>query len=81
MKHCSAGFKAEAVALYEPRPEATVEQVAAGLGIDVETLWNWIRAAGSGRSRGRRPTTPSSAPVVPSALEAEVTARARRAPS
>ncbi|MEV6259993.1 transposase [Streptomyces sp. NPDC051784] len=39
-------FKADAVALYESRPEATIRSVAAGLGIHPETLRNWIRAAG-----------------------------------
>lgn len=43
-----AGFKAHAVAL------ATVEQVAADLGVNAETLRNWIRAAGASRPRGRR---------------------------
>ncbi|MFF2963786.1 transposase [Streptomyces sp. NPDC057963] len=45
--------------------------------INAETLRNWIRAAGSGQPRGRRSTAPSSAPVVPSALEAEVAALRR----
>ncbi|WP_326769883.1 IS3 family transposase (plasmid) [Streptomyces sp. NBC_01591] len=77
MKHYSAEFKADAVALYESRPEATIKQVAADLGINPETLRNWIRVAGSGCPRGRRSTAPSSAPVVPSALEAEVAALRR----
>ncbi|GAA1343439.1 hypothetical protein GCM10009647_087610 [Streptomyces sanglieri] len=77
MKHYSAEFKADAVALYESRPEATIKQVAADLGINPETLRNWIRVAGSGRPRGRRSTAPSSALVVPSALEAEVAALRR----
>ncbi|MGY3061548.1 transposase-like protein [Streptomyces sp. TE3672] len=51
MKHYSAEFKADAVALYESRPETTIKQVAADLGINPETLRNWIRAAGSGRPR------------------------------
>jgi transposase len=77
MKHYSAEFKADAVALYESRPDATIKQVAADLGINAETLRNWIRAAGSGRPRGRRPGAPASAPVVPSVLEAEVAALRR----
>ncbi|WP_435861733.1 IS3 family transposase [Streptomyces milbemycinicus] len=77
MKHYSAEFRADAVALYESRPEATIKQVAADLGINAETLRNWIRAAGSGRPRGRRSTAPPSVPVVPSALEAEVAALRR----
>ncbi len=45
-------FKADAVALYESRPEATIRSVAAGLGISPETLRNWVRAAGVNRPRG-----------------------------
>ncbi|WLQ44705.1 transposase [Streptomyces laculatispora] len=41
-------FKADAVALYESRPEATIRSVAADLGINPETLRNWVRAAGGG---------------------------------
>lgn len=77
MKHCPADFKADAVALYESRPEATIKQVATDLGVNPETLRNWIRAAGSSRPRGRRPAAPSSVPVVPSVLEAEVAALRR----
>lgn len=72
MKHYPPEFKADAVALYESRPEATIKQIAADLGINPETLRNWIRAAGAGRSRGRR------AAAAPSpALEAEVAALRR----
>jgi transposase len=74
MKHYPPEFKADAVVLYESRPEATIKQVAADLGINPETLRNWIRAAGAGRPRGRRAAEP---PVVPSALEAEVAALRR----
>lgn len=77
MKHYPPEFKADAVALYESRPGATIKQVAADLGINPETLRNWIRAAGAGRPRGRRATEPSAVPVVPSALEAEVAALRR----
>ena len=38
-------FKADAVALYESRPEATIRQVAAELGINPETLRNRVWAA------------------------------------
>lgn len=50
MKHCPAGFKPDAVALYRSRPGATIKPVAGDLGVNTETLRNWIRAAD-----GRRP--------------------------
>jgi len=38
MKHYPPEFKAEAVALYRSRPEATIAQIADDLGINRETL-------------------------------------------
>jgi transposase-like protein len=52
MKNYPPQFKADAVALYQSRPEATIRQVAADLGINPETLRNWVRAAGASRPRG-----------------------------
>lgn len=46
MKNYPPQFKADAVALYESRPDATIRSVAADLGINPETLRNWVRAAG-----------------------------------
>ncbi|MGW0574367.1 IS3 family transposase [Streptomyces tauricus] len=68
MKNYPPQFKADAVALYESRPEATIRQVAADLGINPETLRNWVRAAGVSRPRGRRAETPTEPPTP---LEAE----------
>ncbi|MFC8823695.1 IS3 family transposase [Streptomyces rochei] len=68
MKNYPPQFKADAVALYESRPEATIRQVAADLGINPETLRNWVRAAGVSRPRGRRAEA-SAEPPTP--LEAE----------
>ncbi|GGV73929.1 transposase [Streptomyces longisporoflavus] len=68
MKNYPPEFKADAVALYESRPEATIRSVAADLGINPETLRNWVRAAGASRPRGRR--TPEAA-QPPEPLEAE----------
>ncbi|MGW7356545.1 IS3 family transposase [Streptomyces sp. NPDC054802] len=68
MKNYPPEFKADAVALYESRPEATIRQVAADLGINPETLRNWVRAAGASRPRGRRAEV-SAEPPTP--LEAE----------
>ncbi|MFJ8856431.1 transposase, partial [Streptomyces sp. NPDC102437] len=50
MKHYPAEFKADAVTLYRSRPGATIKSVAGDLGVNTETLRNWIRAAD-----GRRP--------------------------
>ncbi|MER6778003.1 MULTISPECIES: transposase [unclassified Streptomyces] len=44
MKHYPAEFKAEAT-LYRSRPGATIKSVAGDLGVNTETLRNWIRAA------------------------------------
>ncbi len=67
MKHYPPEFKADAVALYESRPGATIKQVAGDLGINAETLRNWLRAAGTG---GRRATAEKSGQPQTS-LEAE----------
>ncbi|MER8199647.1 IS3 family transposase [Streptomyces microflavus] len=68
MKNYPPQFKADAVALYESRPEATIRSVAADLGINPETLRNWVRAAGASRPRGRRTQEPA---LPPAPLEAE----------
>ncbi|MFJ4826200.1 IS3 family transposase [Streptomyces bacillaris] len=68
MKNYPPECKADAVALYESRPEATIRSVAADLGINPETLRNWGRAAGASRPRGRRA---EASVEPPTALEAE----------
>ncbi|MCX4743771.1 IS3 family transposase [Streptomyces antibioticus] len=68
MKNYPPEFKADAVALYESRPEATIRSVADDLGINPETLRNWVRAAGASRPRGRRTQEPARPPAP---LEAE----------
>ncbi|WP_106982656.1 IS3 family transposase [Streptomyces megasporus] len=68
MKNYPPQFKADAVALYQSRPEATIRSVAADLGINPETLRNWVRAAGASRPRGRRTQEPTEPPTP---LEAE----------
>lgn len=68
MKNYPPRFKADAVALYQSRPEATIRSVAADLGINPETLRNWVREAGASRPRGRRTQEPVQPPPP---LEAE----------
>lgn len=75
MKSYPPQFKADAVTLYESRPEATIRQLAADSGIDPATLRNWVRAAGVSRPRGRRAAAPAE-PSTP--LETENTPCARR---
>ena len=75
MKYYPPEFKADAVALYQSRPGATIRQVAADLGVNPETLRNWVRAAGANRPRGRR-TEASAEPPTP--LEAENAALRRK---
>jgi transposase len=61
-------FKADAVALYETRPEVTTRSVAAEMGINSEPLRNWVRVAGASRPRGRRTQEPAQ-PLVPPEVE------------
>ncbi|MFI5802067.1 IS3 family transposase [Streptomyces sp. NPDC051561] len=68
MKNYPPQFKADAVALYKSRPDTTIRSVAADLGINPETLRNWVRAAGASRPRGRRTQEPAHPPTP---LEAE----------
>ncbi|WP_434600668.1 transposase [Streptomyces sp. A5-4] len=70
MKHCPAEFKLDAVALYRSRPGATIKSVAAGLGVNTETLRNWIRAS-DGRSPGSHVTSRAAGPAASVSLEAE----------
>jgi transposase len=68
MKHYPPEFKADAVALYQSRPGATIRSVAADLGVNPETLRNWVRAAGASRPQGRQAEIPAEPPTP---LEAE----------
>lgn len=54
MKVYSPEFKADAVALFHSDPDLTIAQTARDLGINAETLRNWIR---SDRTRGGISTT------------------------
>lgn len=76
MKHYPAEFKADAVALYQSRPGATIKSVAADLGVNTETLRNWIRAADGRRSGARAP--PATAQSGGDAVQAELAAARKR---
>ncbi|MFC8872748.1 IS3 family transposase [Streptomyces sp. NPDC057148] len=77
MKNYPPQFKADAVALYQSRPEATIRQVAADLGINPETPRNWVRAAGASRPRGRRAETPAEPPTPLETENAELRKKVR----
>jgi transposase len=80
MQNYPPQFKADAVQLYTSRPEATLDTVAADLGISRETLRGWVRAAGAAKPRGGRPRAGAEpVPAAPkSALELENQALQRR---
>ncbi len=63
MKHYPPEFKAEAVALYRSRPGATIKSVADDLGVNSETLRNWIRLGDGGRTGAAAPA--GASPAVP----------------
>ncbi|MFF9573285.1 transposase [Streptomyces sp. NPDC014685] len=66
MKHYPPEFKADAVALYRSRPGATIKSVAADLGVNTETLRNWIRAADRRRPGSHSPTRTAPGSAAPS---------------
>jgi transposase len=74
MKHYPPEFRAEAVALYRSRPGATIKSVADDLGVNSETLRNWIRLD-DGRRTGTQ-TAPATAP--PSSSPADENAALRK---
>lgn len=77
MKHYPPEFKAEAVALYRSRPEATIAQIADDLGINRETLRSWIRID-DGKKPGRLDDPARAAAPAASAADAEVAALRKR---
>ncbi|WP_433272696.1 transposase [Actinosynnema sp. CS-041913] len=61
MKHYPPEFRAEAVGFYRSRSGVTIKSVADGLGINHETLRNWVRlgdAQGTGSHCGRERPRP-----------------------
>ncbi|WP_442813364.1 IS3 family transposase [Streptomyces sp. NBC_01244] len=77
MKHYPAEFKADAVALYRSRPGATIKSVAADLGVNTETLRNWIRAA-DGRRPGAHSAPPAASQTGGDDVQAELAAARKR---
>ncbi len=77
MKHYPPEFKADAVALYRSRPGATIKSVAEDLGVNTETLRNWIRADG-GRRQGSHSTPPVAPAPAQNPVEAELATARRR---
>lgn len=78
MKHYPPQFKVDAVALYRSRPGTTIKSVPEDLGVNTETLRNWIRAAD-----GRRPGSHSASGTAPAApvddaVQAELAAARKR---
>jgi len=61
MKHYPPEFRAEAVALYRSRPGATIKSVADDLGVNHETLRNWIRLDDAQRSEPQATTSATGA--------------------
>jgi transposase len=77
MKHYPPEFKADAVALYRSRPDATIKSVADDLGVNPETLRNWIRLA-DGRRSGPAVVRPDQAAPAVGSVEAENAGLRRR---
>jgi transposase len=76
MKHYPPEFRAEAVALYRSRPGVTIKSVADDLGVNHETLRNWIRLDDKRRT-GTHTAAPATAPP-PGSPEDENAALRRR---
>ncbi|RNL84209.1 hypothetical protein [Halostreptopolyspora alba] len=64
MKHDPAEFKADAVALYRPRPGTTFAEIADDLGLNRETPHGWTHEDGTPNDR-RYPRRPSAAQQRP----------------
>lgn len=77
MKYYPAEFKADEVTLYRSRPGATIKSVAGDLGVNTETLRNWIRAA-DGRRPGAHLAPPAAAQADGADVQAELAAARKR---
>lgn len=78
MKHYPAEFKTDAVALYRSRPGATIKSVATDLGVNTETLRNWIRAADGRRPAAHCAPRAGASSQLPGPVEAELAAARKR---
>jgi transposase len=76
MKHYPPEFRAEAIALYRSRPGATIKSVAQDLGVNHETLRNWIRLDDTQRT-GPQVTTSATGAVPPSPEDENAALRKR----
>ncbi|MGI5254314.1 IS3 family transposase [Actinacidiphila glaucinigra] len=80
MKVYSPEFKADAVALFHSDPDLTIAQTARDLGVNAETLRNWIRAdrarggSTTGLTRKNVTSTTPAAEATREELEARVQA-------
>ncbi len=70
MKVYPPEFKADAIALYRSRPGVTIAHIAEELGINRETLRNWIRKDDDARSTGTTAPTRSRPSTSPAARRA-----------
>ena len=72
-KHYPPEFRADAVALYRSRPDATYASIADDLGVNRETLRSWVRLDDERRgAAGPRQTRPAvAAGEAPGAVEQE----------
>ncbi|MFC6093952.1 IS3 family transposase [Saccharothrix lopnurensis] len=77
MKHYPPEFRAEAVALYRSRPGVTIKSVAQDLGVNHETLRNWIRLDDAQRTEAPASTASASAPASPEDENAALRRRIR----
>ena len=75
MKHYPLEFRAEAVALFRSRLGVTIKSVAEDLGVDHETLRNWIRIDDA-QGAGAQAATPAT--VSPSGSPEEENAALRK---
>lgn len=79
MKVYSPEFKADAVALFHSDPDLTIAQTARDLGINAETLRNWIRAdrarGGSTTGMTRKNVTSTPRPPRPPARSSKPASR------
>jgi transposase-like protein len=65
MKNYPEEFKADAVALYESTPGATIKGIARDLGVSRETLRLWVRRSAEERGQVATATSPRASATEP----------------